>query len=114
MNISVKQYIAKQKSPQKEILGKLREIILKTIENQEEKMEWGVASYGGGKFYLVALKGRVHMGFAITGLNKEEVRLFEGSGTTARHIKVYSLSDIDSRKIVNLIKMVDEKAVAPQ
>ena len=46
MKITVEQYIKEQKSPQKEILNKLRKIILKTIKNQEEKMEWGVASYG--------------------------------------------------------------------
>lgn len=114
MKLTTKQYIEKQKSPQKEILKKLRKIILKTIKNQEEKMEWGVASYGEGKFYLVALKGRVHMGFGITGLNKEEVKLFEGSGKTARHIKIYSLNDIDEKKIVKLIKMVDKKATAPK
>lgn len=74
-------------------------------------MEWGVTSYGGGKFYLVALKGRVHMGFAITGLSSEETKLFEGSGKTARHIKIYSLNDIDEERIVKLIKMVDKKAI---
>lgn len=111
MKATVEQYIKEQKSPQKEILEKLRKIILKNIKNQEEKMEWGVASYGGGKFYLVALKGRVHMGFAITGLSKEEVKLFEGSGKTARHIKIYSLNDINEEKIVKLIEMVDKKAI---
>lgn len=111
MKITVEQYIKEQKSPEKEILNKLRKIILKTIKNQEEKMEWGVASYGGGKFYLVALKGRVHMGFAITGLRKEETKVFEGSGKTARHIKIYSVNDIDEKKIMKLIKMVDKKAV---
>ncbi|HOU45589.1 MAG TPA: DUF1801 domain-containing protein [Candidatus Pacearchaeota archaeon] len=111
MKATVEQYIKEQKSPQKEILEKLRKIILKNIKNQEEKMEWGVASYGGGKFYLVALKGRVHMGFAITGLSKEEVKLFEGSGKTARHIKIYSLNDINEEKIVKLIEMIDKKAI---
>jgi len=111
MKITVEQYIKKQKSPQKEILKRLREIILKTIKNQEEKMGWGVACYGEGKFYLVALKERVHMGFAITGLSKEEIKFFEGSGKTARHIKIYSLNDIDEKKIVKLIKLVDKKAV---
>ena len=51
------------------------------------------------------------MGFAITGLSKEETKVFEGSGKTARHIKIYSVNDIDEKKIMKLIKMVDKKAV---
>jgi len=114
MNITVEQYIKGQNSPQREILSRLRSIILKTISNQEERMEWGVASYGGGKFYLVALKDRVHMGFAIVGLAKEEIALFEGSGKTARHIKIRCLESIDEEEIVKLIRMVEKKAIAPK
>jgi len=43
-------------------------------------MCWGVITYAAGKFYLAAMKNRVHVGFAITGLNKDEISLFEGSG----------------------------------
>lgn len=114
MTTNIEQYIEKQKSPQREILKKLREIFLKTLKNQEEKMEWGVVAFGGGKFYIVALKGRVHVGFAITGLSKEEIKLFEGSGKTMRHIKIHSLDDIDRKEIVKLIRMVDKKAVCAE
>jgi hypothetical protein len=34
------------------------------------------------------MKNRVHVGFAITELNKEELSLFEGSGKTMRRIKI--------------------------
>ena len=106
----INEYINKQKSPQKEILVKLRKIILKELKKPEEKMEWGVVVFGQGKFYLAALKERVHIGFAITGLEKEEVKLFEGSGKTMRHIKIYSFKDIDEKKVVKLINMVEKNA----
>ena len=106
----VDEYIEKQKSPQKEIIQKVRNIFLKTLPNCEEKMMWGVATYAGGKFYLAAMKSRVHVGFAINGLNKEEIDLFEGSGKTMRHIKIHSLEDIDEEKLVTMIKLVDKKA----
>ena len=88
MNEEVDDYIKKQKSPQKEILQKVRKIFQKTLPSSEEKMMWGVVTFAEGKFYIAAMKNRVHVGFAITGLNKEEISMFEGSGKTMRHIKI--------------------------
>jgi len=107
--MQVEEYIKKQKSPQKEIILKVREIFLKTLQNCEEKKTWGVVVFGNDKFYIAAMKNRVHVGFAINGLSKEEIKLFEGSGKTMRHIKIHSLNDIDENKLVKLIKMVDKK-----
>ena len=111
MNKQVNEYIEKQKSPQKEILQKVREIFQKTLSNCEERKAWGAITYAEGKFYIAAIKDRVHVGFAITGLNKEEIGLFEGSGKTMRHIKIYTLENIDEKVLVELIRMVDEKAI---
>ena len=74
-------------------------------------MRWGVITYAEGKFYLAAMKNRVHVGFAITGLNKDEIDLFEGTGKTMRHIKIPILENIDQEKLVNLIEMVNKKAI---
>ena len=74
-------------------------------------MRWGVITYSDGKFYIAAMKNRVHVGFAITGLNKDEIRLFDGSGKTMRHIKIPTLADIDEKTLVKLIERVDKKAI---
>ena len=111
MDKQVVDYIENQKSPQKEILQKVRKIFQKTLPSCDEKMAWGVVTFAGGKFYIAALKNRVHVGFAINGLNKEEISLFEGSGKTMRHIKISTLENIDEKKLVKLIKMVDKKAI---
>ncbi len=111
MNTSVDEYIEKQKSPQKEILQKVRKIFMKNLPGCEEKMMWGVITFSEGKFYIAAMKNRVHVGFAITGLNKEEIGLFDGSGKTMRHIKIPSLENIDEKSLVKLIRMVDKKAI---
>ena len=107
----VNEYIEKQKSPQKEIIQKVRNIFQKTLPTSEEKMRWGVITYSEGKFYIAAMKNRVHVGFAITGLNKDEISLFEGSGKTMRHIKIPTLEDIDQKKLVRLIELVGKKAI---
>lgn len=111
MNEQVDDYIEKQKSPQKEILLKVRKIFQKTLPHCEEKMAWGCITFAEGKFYLAAIKNRVHVGFTINGLNKEEIYLFEGSGKTMRHLKYPSLEAIDEKELVKLIKMVDKKTI---
>ena len=110
MDKSVDKYIEKQKSPQKEILKKVRKIFFKTIPGIDEAMKWGVVAFDGGKFYAAALKERVHVGFAIKGLTKKEIALFEGSGKTMRHIKIPSLKDVNEKKLTKMIKLVHKKA----
>ena len=110
MSNKIDEYINKQVSPQKEICQSLRKLILKTFPDTKEEMKWGVPAFADGKFYIVALKDHVNMGFAIKGLTKEGRALFDGSGKTMRHIKVDKI-DIDENKITELIKLVDKKAV---
>ena len=108
MDVKVQQYIEKQKSPQRDICLKLREIILRTFPDIKEEMKWGVPAFSGGRFYIGVMKNQVNMGFSINGLTKEQMVLFEGSGKTMRHIKIRTLGDIDEKKIVKLLKMAGE------
>ena len=105
MDEGVKSYIEKQKSPQKETLLKLREIIVKNFPGIHEQMKLGVPWYEG-RYYIVALKDHVNLGFSLKGLSPEEEGLFEGGGKTMKHIKVYSLDDIDEERIAGLLNMV--------
>jgi len=42
-------------------------------------------------------------------LTKKEIELFEGGGKTMKHIKLYSLKEIDEKKIVKLLRVVEKK-----
>ncbi len=110
MDKKVQEYIDKQKSPQKEIILKLREIFFDILKNCDEKYGWGVIVLRGGKFYIAAMKERVHVGFSILGLDKEEIKFLEGAGKTMRHIKISDLTSIDETKLKKMIKLVDKKA----
>ena len=110
MDTLIKEYIEKQEPLQKEILLKLRDIFIKTLPNCNERFAWGVIVFADDKFYIASMKNRVHVGFAITGLSKKEIELFEGSGKTMRHIKIYSREDINESKLIELIRMVDRKS----
>jgi hypothetical protein len=106
---NVDEYIEKQNSSQKEICLELRRIIFKTFPNILEAMKWGVPTYANGKYYFVALKDHVNLGFSIKGLLKEEQKSFEGSGKTMKHIKIHSLQEINENKITKLLKLIWEK-----
>jgi uncharacterized protein YdhG (YjbR/CyaY superfamily) len=114
MEKQVEAYIETQKSPQKEILQKVRDIFKETLPNCEEKMGWGVVTFASGKFYIAAMKNRVHVGFAIIGLSEDEISAFEGTGKTMRHIKIPNLESIDETKLTKMIQMVNEKAICKQ
>ncbi len=106
MNEDITKYIKKQKSPQKEICIRLREIILNTFPGIKEEMKWGVPTYSDGKYYLVALKDHVNLGFSIKGLSREVMALFQGSGKTMRIIEIRSVKDINEKHIVSLLKLI--------
>ena len=108
--MEVREYIEKQKSPQKELVQKLRDIIVKTFPEVKEELKMGVPWYEG-KYYVVALKDHVNVGFSVKGLSKKEKALFEGSGKVMRHVKFYSLDDADDARVVKLLRLLAEKGV---
>ena len=108
MNKKVKDYIDRQASPQKEICTKVRKILLATIPEVEEEFKNGAPWYG--KFYIAGLKNSVNIGFSITGLDKDELKLFKGAGKFMRHIKIHTVDDIDEERMKTLFKLVWEKA----
>ena len=102
-NKKVDEYIRKQKSPQKQICKKLRAIILKTLPNVGEEFKLGVPWYGD-RIYIVGLKDHVNLGFSLTGLSKKEINSLEGGGKTMRHLKFFSVKDVEEKKLARLIK----------
>jgi hypothetical protein len=109
MSNQIDDYINQQPSPQKDVCQQLREIILKTFPGVKEEMKWGVPAFADGKFYIVALKDHVNLGFSITGLTGEDIALFDGGGKTMKHIEVDKPENIDEKRIVELLKLAAEK-----
>ena len=105
MGSEVDDYIQKQTSPQKQICQSLRNIILKTFPEIKEEMKLGVPWYEG-KYYIVALKDHVNLGFSLKGLSKEEVSLFKGGGKTMKIIEIRSVDEIDENNIIRLLKII--------
>jgi len=106
MGNKIDDYLQKQPLPQKEICQELRGLILKTFPDVKEEMKWGVPAFADGRFYIVALKDHVNLGFSSKGLSKEEIALFDGGGKTMRHIQIAGLGDMDKKRITKLLKLV--------
>jgi hypothetical protein len=103
----VDDYIREQLSPQKEILYNLRKLILKTIPGINEEMKMGVPWYEC-KFYLAPFKDSVNMGFAYSTALEKFKNMLRGEGKYMRHIKFYSVSDIDEGKLTELIRITNK------
>jgi hypothetical protein len=105
MTENVESYIKKQPSPQREICERLREIILQALPHVREEMKWGVPTYDGGAYYIVALKDHVNLGFSMIGLSGDEVSQFVGSGTM-KHVEIRTVGEIDEAHITRLLQLV--------
>jgi hypothetical protein len=105
MTENVENYIKKQPSPQREICERLREIILQALPHVQEEMKWGVPTYDGEAYYIVALKDHVNLGFSVVGLSADEVSQFVGSGTM-KHVEIRTVGEIDEAHITHLLQLV--------
>ncbi len=61
-------------------------------------------------YYIANLPKQINMGFSIIGLAPEEVKLFQGSGKTMRHLKFGNIDLIDREELVETIRLVRDKA----
>jgi uncharacterized protein YdhG (YjbR/CyaY superfamily) len=107
-SIEVENYIKKQKSPQKEIIQRLRQEILKMVPKNKEEFKMGVPWYED-KFYIVALKDHVNLGFSVQGLSNNEMEILQGKGKLMRHLKFYTEADVEDAKVEKMVKLVAEK-----
>ena len=82
--------------------------MFKTFPKIIEQKKLGVAWYS--KYYIVGLKDSVNLGVSVKGLLKKDMDKFKGTGKSMRHLKFRELKEVDEKKIVKLIKLVDKKA----
>ncbi|HNR43597.1 MAG TPA: DUF1801 domain-containing protein [Methanofastidiosum sp.] len=109
MHSQIKEYLEKQPSDRRKIMENLREILIEAVPSLNEKMEYGVMCYDD-LYYIANLPKQINMGFSIIGLTPEEVKLFEGTGKTMRHLKFENIDSINKEELVKIIKLVREKA----
>ena len=101
----VEAYIAKAKTPFKEIMIQLRNLIAKTAPEAIENFKWGQPVYSTEKdfCYLKLNKQHVNIGFFNFEKLDDPENLLEGSGKMMRHIKIRKLSDIQAEVLSQMI-----------
>ena len=109
MYTQIKEYLEKQPSDRRKIMEHLREILIEAIPSLNEKMEYGVMCYDD-LYYIASLPKQINMGFSIIGLAPEEVKLFQGTGKTMRHLKFEGIDSIDKEELIKIIRLVRNKA----
>lgn len=106
MTENVDSYINKQPSPQREICERLRDVILRALPHVREEMKWGVPTYDGGIYYIVALKDHVNLGFSVVGLSADELSQFGSSGKVMKHVEIRTADEIDEAHLTRLLQLV--------
>jgi len=55
---------------------------------------------------MVVFKNHANFGFSVESLTEEQMNLFQGKDSYMRHIKLYTLADIDEKFLIKLLKVV--------
>jgi hypothetical protein len=92
------EYVGRLPSPQKEICAGLRELVKEAFPGIKEEMKWGVMAYGGGTYYIVALKTHVNFGVSLKSLPKKAAGMLGGGGKTMKHLEISSPSELVKAK----------------
>jgi hypothetical protein len=50
------------------------------------------------------------LGFSLKGLSQEEIAFLDGGGKTMKYIEIAETKDIDEKKIVHLLELVNSKS----
>jgi len=109
MNHQVTAYINNVSKEQKEIMEAIRNLIHQHVENVTEEFKWSRPIFKSTKdfAYLQANKHHVNLGF-YSGFEKlhDPDGILEGTGKTMRHIKLRSISDINSELLSEWFKVL--------
>lgn len=108
MDEKIRKYLDKQSTNHRKIIDAIRDLILKNFpEIKETGMSEGL--WYEGKFYLATFKDHINLGIGVDGLTDKEKQNFQGSGKTMRHLKFYSINDINKTNLLALLKLVYTK-----
>jgi hypothetical protein len=107
---SVDEYIDLQEQWAADILKELREVMKENAPEAKESIKWAqpVFEDNGPFVFMKAFKKNVNFGFW-RGIQLEDPKGFlQGTGVKMRHVKVFSIDDIDKEALGDLVKQAVE------
>ena len=94
----------------KEILLSLRKLIFKACPGIKESVKWGNLTFyhNGPVCYIMVSQDHMMFGFWAGIELIDPGRLLEGAGKKMRHVKIFSIKDIDDISEARLISWVKQ------
>ena len=112
MNEEVTEYINTAPQVQREVMEQIRTLIHRKVQNVTEEFKWSRPIFKLDKdfAYLQANKNHVNLGF-YKGFEKlnDPNGILEGTGKTMRHIKLKTVSDVDTELLSEWFITLTEK-----
>ncbi len=105
-NRDVDRLLAEIDAPQRPVANAVRELILETGPALEERLMYGVPWYRG-KGYLFAIAAHTdhtNLEFARGASLRDPARLLEGTGKNMRHVKLFTVGDVQRPRLKALLR----------
>ncbi|MFQ5925498.1 MAG: DUF1801 domain-containing protein [Dehalococcoidia bacterium] len=103
--MTVDDYIANLKSPQREIAEELRRLVKEAAPGVTESIKWRMPVFeqDGLVCYIDSTKEHVRFGFYRGAELPDPDGILEGTSKVGRHIRMRDLSDIRKSSLINLV-----------
>jgi hypothetical protein len=107
MNKEIKNFIEKQKSPQKEICLKLKKIVLEIKPDAKEEIKYnGLCFFVDAKLIcgIFVRKNHISVEFSFGARMLDPDNFLEGIGKYRKHLKIFNKKDIKDKKVSYYVK----------
>jgi hypothetical protein len=103
------EYFERLDSPMKEISLKLRAIITAHCSELKEEVKWSVPTYSINKNICSIMPHKKHVNLQLMqGAHLKDAQKLEGTGKDMRHMKFFSLGEVEREKIEWYLKQAIE------
>lgn len=102
--MTVDEYIYLLDGEQKAIVSNLRKLILAANSDVQEQIKWNVPTYSINKGMFAIMAHKTHVNLQIfNGAKLSMSAVFSGTGKNMRHIKFFTLVDLDRLKLKEIL-----------
>lgn len=104
---TVAEYIAQHRGWQRDVLGRLAELVRKTCPEATESIKWSqpVFEFEGPLCYLKAFTNHINFGFWRGSELSDPGGLLEGDGLKLRHVRIENANDVNVEVFEGFIRL---------
>lgn len=103
--MNVDKYFDKLDPPVNDISLELRRLVLETLPEVREELKWNVPTYSMSKNICSIMAHKKHVNLQLfQGAHIEDSNLLEGAGKDMRHLKYFSVDEIEGDIVRKCLK----------